>query len=195
MTIVTALRPTPAGVVVELDGVVWRTLPVDAVVDAGLGVGLVLDRARAVALARARRRSRAEDVAVRALARREHSRTTLDARLARAGVGATVRRETVERAERRGLVDDGRFAVQRAQHLAARGAGDALVRDDLARQGIDEPVTRSIVAELEPEAERAVRIVAARGRSPRTIRYLASKGFSEETLEPYIAEIENGALG
>ena len=81
MTIVTALRPTPAGVVVELDGVVWRTLPVDAVVDAGLGVGLVLDRARAVALARARRRSRADDVAVRALARREHSRTTLDARL------------------------------------------------------------------------------------------------------------------
>jgi regulatory protein len=195
MTIVTALRPTPAGVVVELDGVVWRTLPVDAVVDAGLGVGLVLDRARAVALARARRRSRAEDVAVRALARREHSRTTLDARLARAGVGATVRRETVERAERRGLVDDGRFAVQRAQHLAARGAGDALVRDDLARQGIDEPVARSIVAELEPEAERAARIVAARGRSPRTIRYLASKGFSEETLEPLIAEIENGALG
>ena len=145
MTIVTALRPTPAGVVVELDGVVWRTLPVDAVVEAGLGVGLELDRARAVALARARRRSRAEDVAVRALARREHSRTTLDARLARAGVGATVRRETVERAERRGLVDDGRFAEQRAQHLAERGAGDALVRDDLARQGIDEPVARSIV--------------------------------------------------
>jgi len=195
MTIVTALRPTPAGVVVELDGVVWRTLPVDAVVDAGLGVGLVLDRARAVALARARRRSRADDVAVRALARREHSRTTLDARLARAGVGATVRRETVERAERRGLVDDRRFAVQRAQHLAGRGVGDALVRDDLARQGIDEPVARSIVAELEPEAERAARIVAARGRSPRTIRYLAAKGFSEETLEPYIAEIENGALG
>ena len=195
MTIVTALRPTPAGVVVELDGVVWRTLPVDAVVDAGLGVGLVLDRARAVALARARRRSRADDVAVRALARREHSRTTLDARLARAGVGATVRRETVERAERRGLFDDRRFAVQRAQHLAGRGAGDALVRADLARQGIDEPVARSIVAELEPEAERAARIVAARGRSPRTIRYLAAKGFSEETLEPYIAEIENGALG
>ena len=195
MTIVPALRPPPAGVVVELDGVVWRTLPVDAVVDAGLGVGLVLDRARAVALARARRRSRADDVAVRALARREHSRTTLDARLARAGVGATVRRETVERAERRGLVDDGRFAVQRAQHLAARGVGDALVRDDLARQGIDEPVARSIVAELEPEAERAGRIVAARGRGPRTIRYLASKGFSEETLEPLIAEIENGALG
>ena len=138
---------------------------------------------------------RADDVAVRALARREHSRTTLDARLARAGVGATVRREAVERAERRGLVDDGRFAEQRAQHLAERGAGDALVRDDLARQGFDEPVTRSIVAELEPEAERAARIVAARGRSPRTIRYLASKGFSEETLEPLIAEIENGALG
>ena len=195
MTIVTALQPTPAGVVVELDGVVWRTLPVDAVVDAGLHVGLVLDRARAVALARARRRSRADDVAVRAVARREHSRTTLDARLARAGVGATVRRETVERAERHGLVDDGRFAVQRAQNLAGRGAGDALVRDDLARQGIDEPVARSIVAELEPEAERAARIVAARGRSPRTIRYLASKGFSEETLEPLIAEIENGALG
>jgi regulatory protein len=194
MAVVTALRPTRDGVAVDLDGVAWRTLPVAAVVEAGLGVGLHLDRVRARALARSRRRLRDEHVAVRALARREHSRASLVMRLARAGVSDPVRDEVLERAERAGLVDDARFAERRARDLADRYAGNLVILDDLVRQGLDEAAAGAAIAELPAEAERAAGIVERRGLSPRTLRYLVSRGFSEETLEPFIADIRSGAL-
>jgi regulatory protein len=145
-------------------------------------------------LARTLRRERAAAVAVSALARRERSRADLDARLARAGVRDVERRETVERAARAGLVDDARFAAARAQQLAGRGAGDALVLADLAHHGVDDPIAREAVSQLEPEPLRAARIVRSRGRSPRTLRYLAARGFGEESLDDLIAELEDAAL-
>ena len=195
MATITALRAAGTGIGVELDGARWRTIPVAAAAEAGLAVGLELDRERARALARALRRRRAQDVAVRALARRDHSRSSLEARLVRASVPADDRRDVLEQAERSGLVDDVRFAEQRARRLAERGAGDLLVLDDLARHGIEEPVARQAVSVLEPESERAARIVEAREVSARTVRHLASRGFSEETLEALIAEFESRALG
>ncbi len=191
---VTALRATGDRVAVALDGAAWRTLPLSAVVEAGLGVGLQLDRASARSLALALRRLRAEEVAVRALARREHSRAALDAKLARVGVGGRVRDEVLARAERRGLVDDARFARRRALLLAERGTGDLLVLDDLVRQGVDEAVARVAVEDLPSEAERAAHIVERRGSSARTVRYLASRGFSDEALEPLIADLESRTL-
>lgn len=194
MPVVTALGAKRDGVAVELDGAAWRTLPAAAVVEVGLGPGVDLDRTRARALARVLRRLRAERTAVRAVARRDHTRASLDRRLHQAGVGDVVRGEVLERAERAGLVDDTRFAERRAALLADRGAGDLLVLDDLERHGVEESLARATVAALAPEAERAARIVECRGRSPRIVRYLAGRGFSEETLEPLIAEIEGGAL-
>ena len=102
---------------------------------------------------------------MRALARREHS-----AVVARGAPRARERRRRriggtcSSRPSASGLVDDVRFAEQRARRLAERGAGDLLVLDDLARHGIDEPVARQAVAVLEPESERAARIVEGRGR-------------------------------
>ena len=194
MAIVTALRAAGARVVVELDGRPWRTVPIEAVVAAGLAAGIELDRERARTLARALRRLRAEQVALRALARREHSRTTLETRLVRAGVPAGEREEVVERAARAGLVDDGRFAAVRARHLAARGAGDLLVLDDLERHGVDGVRAREAVSGLEPEPTRAARIIAERGASTRTIRYLASRGFAEDTIESLVADLSGRAL-
>jgi regulatory protein len=195
MPIVTALRPLRGSVAVELDGCRWRTVPVAAAAEARLTVGCELDRERARALGRALRRARARDTAVRAIARRDHSRAGLDARLERAGVRARDRGDTVAAAVRAGLVDDARFAVTRAQSLAARGSGDLLVLDDLGRHGIDERTARAAVESLEPERARAARLATARGVSPRTLRYLASRGFSEEALEGLVAELESGALG
>jgi regulatory protein len=194
MAVITALRPARGGVAVELDGGAWRTFPVAVVVAAGLGVGLELDRGRARSLARTRRRHRAEQVAVRALSRREHSRASLAARLERAGVGDSLRAEVLQRAESGGLVDDERFAEHRARQLAERGAGNLLIVDDLARQGVDEAVARRAVGDLPAEAERAAAIVERRGSSVRTLRYLASRGFSEDSLEQLIADIASGAL-
>ena len=66
--------------------------------------------------------------------------------------------------------------------------------DDLVRQGVDDAVARAAVGPLPVEAERAAAIVERRGRSARTLRYLASRGFSEDSLEPLIADIGSGAL-
>ena len=195
MPIVTALRPLRGSVAVELDGCRWRTVPVAAAVEARLTVGCELDRERARALGRALRRARARDTAVRAVARRDHSRASLEARLERAGVRPRDRGDTVTAAVRAGLVDDARFAESRAQSLASRGGGDLLVLDDLVRHGIDERTARAAVESLEPERVRAARLATARGVSPRTLRYLASRGFSEEALEGLVAELESGALG
>ena len=194
MAVVTALRTTRGGVAVELDDHAWRTFPVAVVVEAGLGVGLELDRPRARALARARRAHRGAQVALRVLARREHSRASLDMRLEGAGVGDAVRAEVLERAERSGLVDDERFAERRSRQLSERGAGDLLIVDDLVRQGLDDAVARAAVGQLPGEADRVAAIVEHRGRSARTLRYLASGGFSEDSIEPLIAEIGSGAL-
>jgi regulatory protein len=192
---VTALRERGALVAIELDGGPWRTVPVSAAAEARLAIGCEFDRERARALARALRRHHARDVAVRAVARREHSRATLDARLERSGIRPSERAETVDAASRAGLVDDRRFAEVRAQQLAARGAGDLLVLDDLERHGVDDATARAVLAMLEPESVRASRLVAHRGASTRTVRYLASRGYSEEAVESLVADLESRALG
>lgn len=187
--VITALRACGRGrVAVELDSGPWRVVPLEAVLVAGLAVGRELDRQRARTLRRELRRLEARDVALRALARRDHTRASLARRLAERGATATVREETVAAAERAGLVDDARFAARRATLLAERGAGDAMIEDDLSRRGVPDEAIRSAIACLEPETARAEAIVAADGRSIRTLRRLAAKGFSEEALEPFVAD-------
>jgi len=195
MRTVTALRAThDARVAVELDDLPWRVLPAIAVAEAGLTVGDGLERVQARTLARALRRHRAEGIVVGALARRERSRVELEARLERAGVREADRRDSLDRAARAGLVDDRRFAQARASTLAERGAGDALILEDLADHGVEEGAARSAVSELEPEVTRAARIVARRGRTAKTLRYLAARGFGEESVEDLVADLKDRAL-
>jgi hypothetical protein len=41
----------------------------------------------------------------------------------------------------------------------------------------------ALLAGLEPEPERATRLIERRGAGPRTARYLAARGFGEEAVE------------
>ena len=77
-----------------------------------------------------------------------------------------MRRDTVEAAQRAGLVDDRRFALQRAEQLASRGSGDLLIGDDLERQGVPPELVRLAIAALEPEADRADTIVGGARHEP-----------------------------
>lgn len=183
MPTVTALRELPGGrVAVELDGSAWRTLPVDAVVGAELRVGVELDRPRARSLRRELRRGEAQARALRALRARDRSAHELGERLVRAGVGEELRSETVARLERAGLVDDERVAHTRAAALAERGHGDAAIRWDLERRGLQGSVVERALRALEPEEERAARIAARRGCTPATARLLARRGFGEDAI-------------
>jgi SOS response regulatory protein OraA/RecX len=107
----------------------------------------------------------------------------LEERLTRAGIAADARAEAVGVLARGGLLDDHRVAERRAESLAARGASDAQIRAALARERIEPDLTEHVLAALEPEAERARRLVAARGTGLGTARYLAARGFCEESIE------------
>jgi regulatory protein len=129
----------------------------------------------------------AVETALQALRHRDRTVAELDARLEERGVGEQARREALDRLERLGYVDDGRFAAARAEQLARRGVGDALIRHDLERRGVEGEVVETALEALEPERDRALRIVAERGRSARTARYLASRGFADEAVEEAVA--------
>lgn len=183
---VTALRERPNGrVAVELDGEEWRTLPVDAVVRAELHAGLPLNRERARTLARELRRANALRAAGRALRNRDLSAHGLAERLERRGVAREARVQALETLKRTGLVDDQRFARSRALALAERNYGDAAIRHDLETQGVAPDLIELACAELPSEEVRAEQVVAKRGRSPKSLRYLASRGFGWEILHQF----------
>lgn len=154
----------------------------DVVVRVGLTVGRSLDREMARTLARELRRARALTRATRALATRDRSRRALDERLARARVPGSARADAIGALERAGLVDDARVARSRAEALAARGYGDAAIRADLEREGIDGELVREAIAALEPELDRARLLLARQGTEARVLRRLATRGFALETV-------------
>ena len=195
MARVTALRaPKPGRVAVELDGARWRTLPLEVVVRAGLRTGEELDRPRLRLLRRELRRHEAIAAATGALRHRDHSAQSLEQKLEQRGVAPADRDAALDTLGRTGLVDDARFASGRAQTLAARGWGDAAIRADLERHGLDaDPVTEAIAA-LEPERERAREHASRRGGGVRAARWLASHGFDADALDGLIAEDGGAAL-
>jgi SOS response regulatory protein OraA/RecX len=182
---VTALTPDRTGshVLVELDGAPWRRIPVEIAVRVGLGTHAELGRAELRRLRRELRRGEALDAAVRALRHRDRSRATLRERLVGAGIAPWACEQALDALARAGIVDDARFARARAKALADRGSGDALIQADLLAAGVSEPDAAQTIGELEPESERATRLVAARGATTATARWLARRGFGEEAIE------------
>jgi regulatory protein len=128
------------------------------------------------------------DRATRALARRDHSAASLRAKLERAGMSEGAQDDALETLARAGYLDDGRFARDRAAHLAARGYGDVWIRADLESQSVSAEVIEVALRVLEPEAERVAREAPRLGGGLRAARSLARRGFSEESLEPLVAQ-------
>lgn len=128
------------------------------------------------------------DIAIRALRHRDRSVAELEERLARRGVEEGERAQALATLERLGYVDDARVARTRAEQLAARGSGDALIRHDLEGRGIDAGLVEVAMAALEPETARAARIAERRGRGVKTARYLASRGFGEDAVHAVVAQ-------
>jgi SOS response regulatory protein OraA/RecX len=137
----------------------------------------------------------ANEIALRALRARDWSASELERRLVERGVREDDAATTIAALVRTGLVDDARLAERRAAALADRGAGDSLIRHRLRELGIDGDLIEDAIAALAPEQERALRIVERRGPGPRTVRYLAGKGFSEEAVRDVVARHSSSELG
>jgi regulatory protein len=140
-------------------------------------------------------RGRALDVATKALARRDFSERGLRERLERAGVGADETERVLARLRGDGVLDEARFAANRAHALAGRGKGDQAIRFDLETQGLPGDLIEAALAELEPERARAERVVARRGRCAGTARLLAGRGFDPDVVEAVVASSPGAALG
>lgn len=132
-------------------------------------------------------RAEALEQAKRALARREHTRRSLSEKLRRAGITAEHAEAVAEDLTRAGLLDEGRFAFERARVLAERGKGDAAIRFELHRAGVEALEVEAALAALDPERERAARLVERRGATPATARLLASRGFDEDVVAAIVA--------
>lgn len=183
MPVVTGLRAAKRGrIAVDVDGRRWRTLPAEVALGVGLAVGVELERPRLRELRRELRRREALDDAARSIRYRELSSRRLRERLERRRMAPDAREQAVTALERAGLVDDARIARSRAQSLTARGMGNAAIRFDLERQGIPQADIEEALVGLEPEPERAQRVVDAHGGGLRTARLLARRGFDEETI-------------
>jgi SOS response regulatory protein OraA/RecX len=142
--------------------------------------------------------SSAVDVAARALARRDRSETDVRRILARKGVSDVEAEEALERLRGLGALDDARFAAGRATGLAERGYGDAGIAARLARDGVEREHVDAAIGALAPERDRAAALVARRGVTLRTARWLAGRGFSSDSIEsavPGIAETRASELG
>ena len=137
----------------------------------------------------------AVQAALRLLRHGDRSAAQVERELAARGLDEDAREHALETLRRTGLVDDARFAQRRASALAGRGSGDALIRHDLAAAGVSGEVVDEALASLDGEDERAARVVAQRGSSPKTARYLAGKGFSGDVIRAVVAPAGDETLG
>jgi SOS response regulatory protein OraA/RecX len=169
-------------------------VPLEAAHRAGLAVGVALDRRALRRLLADVGRLEALSAALGTLRHRDHSTSSLDRRLERRGVAEAERRHALETLVRAGVVNDARFAEARAEGLAAKGAGDLLVADDLRRHGVASELIERALASLDPEPARARAVVERRGAGPKTWRFLAGKGFSADTIEGLVADGDDGAV-
>ena len=181
---ITGLREISASeVLVELDGALWRKIPLVAAARAGLSVGKRLEREDLRLLRRELRRAQALTKATRMLARRPLPRALLEDRLQRKGVAPAALEEAVEALERAQYLNDHSYAIGRAQGLAERAYGDAAVRYILEQEGVASELIEQAVASLEPENTRAQALLAVAGDRQRAFRRLVAGGFSPEAIE------------
>jgi len=132
--------------------------------------------------------------ALRATRHRDRSASDVDRWLSEREFDEDARADALARLIRTGLVDDERFAWSRAESLAGRGAGDERIRQELRNAGIDRELAEAAIAALEPEALRADRVVARRGGSAKTLRYLRANGFAADVAAGAVASGSGEAL-
>jgi regulatory protein len=192
----TALRRSrPGRVVLEVDGRPWRTVPDEVVVRCELASGVELARPLLREIRRALRQAEALEAAVRALGRRDLSRSRLDERLRARGVAPRERERAVAACSEAGYLDDARAARRRAAALCERGWGDAAVEARLAEEGFSAELARATLSELPPESERAT-AAAGRFRDGRKAwRHLAGRGFSAEAIEVVVGALDGEGAG
>lgn len=150
------------------------------------GVLSVLEEGERPSLPRGRP---ALDVALRLLARREHSQRELRTKLSSRGYEAGEIARTLDRLAGRGLVSDERFAEVFLRSRLERGQGPLKIRAQLRERGVDAPLIDAALKKAAMDWDRCAATARSRrfGEAPpgdreemaRQARFLRGRGFSE----------------
>jgi regulatory protein len=123
------------------------------------------------------------EAGLKALSRRELSRTELVTRLKRSGIDAEEAERASSQLTEAGYQSDERTAAERARVLAARLQGDLAIRVDLRRRGIADVDIESALESVEPEAVRAEALARRASDAAQLARSLHRKGYADDTIE------------
>lgn len=136
---------------------------------------------------------------MRLLARREHARSELAAKLRQRGFDGQVIREVLSDLETRGLLSDERFAEEYVRYRYNRGYGPLRIRAELRERGVDDHVSDRWLNDPELDWTAAAR--AARRKRfgvseaddlrarQREQRFLSYRGFTGEQIRAVLDEL------
>lgn len=139
-----------------------------------------------------------EAAAVRLLARREHARDELAAKLRQRGFAGEVVDEALSDLESRGLLSDERFAEEYVRYRYNRGYGPLRIRAELRDRGVDDHIADPWLRDPElnwTEAAREARLkrfgaaaINDREQRLRVQRFLNNRGFTTEQIRAALDE-------
>jgi regulatory protein len=211
--VVTALTPDPRQpgyLVVDLDRARYASLPLEAVHQLGLAVGVEVGADRADRLRRAADVEASYTVATRLLAMRPRSVHDVLARLRERGHNPSAAAEAVGRLEAAGVLDDATYARHFVRVRAPRGHGPSRLLHDLLTKGVERRLAERAIAEVldeegvkGPAQARALalrRVAQLKGLAPpqqrrRLLAYLARRGFRGREVQEIVSEVLNPGNG
>lgn len=135
-----------------------------------------------------------EEIALRLLGQRDHSREELRRKLLARGGAEEAVAAVLSQMARLGYQDDARYAQRYAEQRARRGIGRARLVEELAARGVARDLAARVVgeAELEDEASQALGLARERARLGRaadqTGRFLLRRGFPASVVRKVLRE-------
>ena len=148
-------------------------------------------------------RASALESAFRILARRDHTREELAAKLRKKGFDPRAIASALVRCRELGYLDDAKTAVILAGHLAESGYGPLRVRQALMQKGLDDEAIQQALAHcgdeeaqvlrarclLEKKASRLNREADPWKRRQKAYRFLAGRGFLSSVINRAITDV------
>jgi len=147
-----------------------------------------------------RERPTAYAAAVRLLARREHARSELEAKLRQRGFPAAEVAQALLTLAEQGYLSDARFAELYTRQRIARGFGESRIRAELAERGVEPAVAQAALAPFAGQWPDIVRRTARRrfGEAGpadrrewlRRARFLQARGFHADHIRGVLEDYE-----
>lgn len=142
----------------------------------------------------------AEQMALRLLAARDHSRTELARKLSARGIADDVAAEALDRLERAGGIDPRRLVEHYVEERAGKGFGPLRIRGELRRKGVSDEVIDLKFGTMMDEWDACLTDVhnrrfgseppADRDELARRARFLEQRGFPADSIRRLLRWID-----